>query len=103
MALKLRAQRPPAQGGGAADKEAGQRGNAILLYLCAPGRFKRRLGGTAGKSGSGGTRIAMPRHFAGASSPISDERANLARLLADVFTSRTSFSAPESGIWSVSW
>jgi len=43
---RLRAQRPPAQGGGAADKEARQRGNAILPYLRAPGSFKRLLGGT---------------------------------------------------------
>src|SRR6266516_7521593 len=45
IALKLRAQRPRAQGVGAADKEASQRGNAILPYLRAPGSFKRMLGG----------------------------------------------------------
>src|SRR2546430_2692027 len=43
IALKLRAQRPGAQGGGAADKRAGQRGNAILPTR-APGSFKRLLG-----------------------------------------------------------
>src|SRR5438874_4481001 len=43
MALKLRAQCPRAQGGGAADKEAGRRGNAILPTR-APGSFKRLLG-----------------------------------------------------------
>src|SRR5438874_4933661 len=43
MALKLRAQCPRAQGGGAADKEAGRRGNAILPAR-APGSFKRLLG-----------------------------------------------------------
>src|SRR2546429_9982912 len=45
MALKLRAQCPRAQGGGAADKRAGQRGNAILPTR-APGSFKRLLGGS---------------------------------------------------------
>src|SRR6266853_1788511 len=45
MALKLRAQRPRAQGGRAADKKAGRRGNAIPPYLGAPGSFKRLLGG----------------------------------------------------------
>ena len=34
-----------AQGGGTADKKAGQRGNAIPPYLRAPGSFKRMLGG----------------------------------------------------------
>src|SRR2546430_7753227 len=43
IALKLRAQRPQAQGGGAADKKAGRRGNAILPTR-APGSFKRLLG-----------------------------------------------------------
>jgi len=33
-----------AQGGGVADKTAGQRGNAILPYLPAPGSFKRMVG-----------------------------------------------------------
>src|SRR5213593_1572139 len=45
MALKLRAQRPPTQGGRAVDEKAGQRGNAILPYLRAPVSFKRMLGG----------------------------------------------------------
>ena len=42
--LSLRAKCAPAQGVGAADKEASQRGNAILPYLSAPGSFKRMLG-----------------------------------------------------------
>src|ERR1051325_1281000 len=45
MALKLRAQRPQAQGGGAAEKKAGWRRNAILPCLGAPASFKRMLGG----------------------------------------------------------
>jgi len=49
MALKLRAQRPRAEGVGGADKKAGRRGNAILPYMCAPGSFKRMLG--AGSTG----------------------------------------------------
>ncbi len=39
IALRLRA-----QGDGAADKKARQRGNAIPSYLRAPASFKRRLG-----------------------------------------------------------
>src|SRR6266576_2363709 len=45
IALKLRARRPRAQGGGTADTKAGQRGNASLPYFGAPGSFKRWLGG----------------------------------------------------------
>src|SRR3989449_10837487 len=44
MALKLRARWQRAQGGGAADKKAGRRGNAILPTR-APASFKRLLGG----------------------------------------------------------
>src|SRR5207247_3741961 len=51
IALKLRAQRPGAQGGGATDKEARQRGNTILPYLRAPGSFKRMLGSAASEPG----------------------------------------------------
>src|SRR2546428_713937 len=40
IALKLRAQRLRAQGGGTGEREAGQRGNAILPTR-APGSFKR--------------------------------------------------------------
>jgi hypothetical protein len=43
IALKLRAQRPPAQGGGAADKKGDWRGNAIPPPR-APVSFKRMLG-----------------------------------------------------------
>src|SRR2546422_5962517 len=42
IALKLRAQRLRAQGGGTGEREAGQRGNAILPTR-APGSFKRLL------------------------------------------------------------
>src|SRR5207302_10408758 len=45
MALKLRAQRPRAQGVGAADKKASRRGNTIPPYLRAPVSFKRLLDG----------------------------------------------------------
>jgi len=46
IALKLRAQRPRAQGGGTADKKAGWLGNAILPTR-APDSFKRLLNSTA--------------------------------------------------------
>jgi len=42
IALKLRAQRLRAHGGGTGEREAGQRGNAILPTR-APGSFKRLL------------------------------------------------------------
>src|SRR2546422_11437789 len=44
MTLKLRAQCPRAQGGGAAEKKAGWRVNSILPYSRAAGSFKRMLG-----------------------------------------------------------
>src|SRR5882724_7904409 len=45
IALKLQAERPLAQGGGAADTKASRRGNGILPCLRAPDSFKRLLGG----------------------------------------------------------
>src|SRR5437763_15941389 len=50
IALKLRAQRPRAQGGGTADKKAGWLGNAILPTR-APDSFKRLLNSAARRRG----------------------------------------------------
>src|SRR5439155_12295863 len=58
----LRAQRPGAQGGGAADKKAGRRGNAILPTR-APGRFKRLLGSALTSSGADRARRELQPHF----------------------------------------
>src|SRR5882762_8523133 len=65
MALKLRAQWPPAQGGGGAEKKASQQGNAIPPYLGAPASFKRMLGVTADESPSRVGRGPWPRRELG--------------------------------------